>query len=304
MSEIARRLGRNKSSISRELGRNMPGLREVRYRANRAQLRADARKEAGHRRERLADPAIRAFVEQGLLNLGWSPEGIAGRLPLEIPGLKTNYESIYQWVYTERRDLIPCLVRAHRKRHKRSGKKKVRLTKIPNRVDISERPVEVLSREQAGHWEADTVVSRQSKVAMAVFVERKSRMYLAVQMPDKSAASMEGATVKALGAFPPELRRTITYDNGTENAGHEAINRALGTRSYFCQPYHSWEKGSIENRNGIFRRFFQKKFDFRLTSQNKVDIIIKRINEAPMKRLGFRMPGEVFADLGGVAVRG
>jgi IS30 family transposase len=199
--------------------------------------------------------------------------------------------------------LIPCLIRGHRKRYKRAPGKKPRAPKIPGRVDIGRRPAAIETREEAGHWEADTVVSRQGKSALAVFVERKHRLYAVVKMPDKSAESMCQAAVKALGNFPQELRRTITYDNGTENAMHEAINKQLGTTSYFCKPYHSWEKGSIENRNGVLRRFFPKKYDFSLTNQKNIDMVVYRINSAPMKCLGFRTPNEAFFGLRGVALR-
>jgi IS30 family transposase len=134
-------------------------------------------------------------------------------------------------------------------------------------------------------------------------VERKHRLYAVVKMPDKSAESMSQTAVRALGKFPRELRRTITYDNGTENAMHGTINQALGTVSYFCKPYHSWEKGSIENRNGVLRRFFPKKYNFCLTNQKSIDMVVNRINSAPMKCLGFRTPNEAFFGLRGVALR-
>ena len=175
---IAKRLGRSPSSVSREIRRNTPLFRLVRYRGNRAHQRAAARSRRSHARRRLANPVIRSYVESRLVNDRWTPEAIAGRLPIDHPGLSTNYESIYQWIYEERRDLIKYLPKAHRKRHKRRQGKKNRASKIPNRVDITERPPEIEGREEAGHWEIDTVVSRQSRVCVAVLVERKTRYYL------------------------------------------------------------------------------------------------------------------------------
>jgi IS30 family transposase len=174
--------------------------------------------------------------------------------------------------------------------------------KIPNRVDITKRPAGAENRSRCGHWEADTVVSRNSKEAVAVFVERKNRYYIAVKMKNKTAEEMLRATIKALGFLPSHMRRSITFDNGLENALHEKINTALGTRSYFCKPYHSWEKGSIENRNGILRRYFPKKHNWGLTTQKELNSIIGRINNTPMKCLRFRTPSEVFAEQGGVAI--
>jgi IS30 family transposase len=301
---IAKKLGRSPSSVSREVKRNTPPLRQVRYRGNRAHQRATERSRQSHARERLANPVIRAYVESRLVNDGWTPEAIAGRLPIDHPGLSTNYESIYQWIYQERRDLINYLPKAHKKRQKRFPGKKKRSSKIPNRVDISERPPHIEAREQAGHWEVDTVVSRQSGACVAVLVERKSRFYLVIRMHDKSSRSMRRALEKALGRLPPRLRRTITYDNGLENALHELINKALKTKSYFCKPYHSWEKGSIENRNGILRRYFPKKHDWALTTQQELNRIVNRINSTPMKCLSYRTPAELFAQSGGVALAG
>ena len=190
LRSIAESLGRSPSSISREIRRNSPSVRAVKYRGNRAQKRAEDRSRCSHEKERLADPFVLEYVEYHLVKDGWTPEEIAGRLSADYPELKTNYESIYLWIYTERRDLIKCLVRAHKKRHKRSSGKVLRKTKIPGRVDIDQRPPGIESRKEAGHWEADTVVSRQSKAVTAVFVERKTRIYIVIKMKDKSAQSM------------------------------------------------------------------------------------------------------------------
>jgi IS30 family transposase len=251
LRSIAESLDRSPSSVSREIKRNAPPANKVKYRGNRARQRAEDRSRRSHAKERLANPLVKAYVERHLVHDGWTPEGIAGRLPLDCPGLTTNYESIYRWIYTERRDLIAYLVRGHKKRHKRPSGKKSRVSKILNRVDIAERPADADLREQAGQWEADAVVSRQNKACAAVLVERKTRLFIALRIQDKTAAAMSKAVTQALGGLPPALRKTIAYDNGLENALHDLTNLELGTQSFFCRPYHSWEKGSIENRNGI-----------------------------------------------------
>jgi IS30 family transposase len=299
---IAESLGRSPSSVSREIKRNTPPLNKVKYRGNRAQRRAEDRSRHSHAKERLANPLVEAYVENHLIHDGWTPEYIAGRLSLDFPQLKTNYESIYLWIYTKRPDLISYLVRGHKKRHKRPSGKKSRGSAIPNRVDITERPAPVDQRTQAGHWEADTVISRQSKMCVAVLVERQSRYFIVIRIKDKTATAMSKAVIKALIGLPPEMRRTLTYDNGLENALHELTNRELGTKSYFCKPYHSWEKGSIENRNGILRRYFPKKHNWSLTTQKEIDRVVRKINTTPMKCLGFKTPAEVFAKCGGVAL--
>jgi IS30 family transposase len=174
MRSIALSLRRNPSSVSREIKRTPP-LNKVKYRGNRAQRRAEDRSRHNHAKERLANPLVKAYMEHHLIYDGWTPQSIAGRLSLDFPELTTNSESIYLWIYTERRDLISYLVRGHKKRHKRPSGKKSRISKIPNRVDITERPPHVEMRKQAGHWEVDTVVSRESKACVAVLVERKTR---------------------------------------------------------------------------------------------------------------------------------
>jgi IS30 family transposase len=133
-------------------------------------------------------------------------------------------------------------------------------------------------------------------------VERKTRFFIVIRIKDKTAAAMSEAVTRALIGLPPALRKTLTYDNGLENALHGLTNRALGTKSFFCKPYHSWEKGSIENRNGILRRYFPKKHDWRLTTQKSIDKVVKRINATPMKCLGFKTLAEAFAKCGGVAL--
>lgn len=253
-SSIARELGRHKSSIIREVQRNTPSLRNVRYRANRAQMQCDERSEKSHRRTRLKCDEIRTYVEDKLAK-GWTPEQIAGRLHIDMPELYTNYESIYQWIYTERRDLIPLLARSHRKRRKRGSAKNKRAVRIPNRIMIDQRPEVVEDRKEPGHWEADTIVSRQSKAAVAAVQERTSRYCKLTKLESKSAPNMQVAVVDSIVSLPDSLRKSITYDNGTENASHEAINKTLKTSSYFCCQSKMKMSGFRQNENVWFSYF-------------------------------------------------
>jgi IS30 family transposase len=223
MRSIAASLGRSPSSVSREIPPN-----KVKYRGNRAQRWAEDRSRHSHAREYLANPQVKAYVEYHLVHDRWSPEAIAGRLSVDFPGLKTNYESIYLWIYTERRDLISCLVRGHKKRHKRPSGRKSRVSRIPGRIDITEHPPHVELRTQADHWEVDTLISRESKACVAVLVERETRFFLVILMKDKTASAMHEAVTRALSGLPAGLRRTLTYDNGLENALHELTNLELG----------------------------------------------------------------------------
>lgn len=295
-TEIADKLGRNPSTISRELIRNNPPKNIVEYRANRAQKRSDERKEESHFRERIPNRKIRRFIIKWLKQ-GWSPEIISAKLPEYYPGLKTNYETIYQWIYTEKRSLIKYLVYHHRKRRNRASGRNKRGIRIPNRVMIEKRPAAANDRSEVGHWEADTAVSRESKAAIMALAERKSRYLIIRKLPAKTACYMRRALISCLFLLPAFLRKTITYDNGTENADHDITDMFLNTRSYFCNPYHSWEKGTVENRIGIIRRYFPKKTNWALISQWQLNKLVYKINNRPMKCLGFKSPYEVYRAL-------
>ena len=297
-SSIATRLNRHRSTICREIKRNSPIIRDVHYRANRAQIRSDEKKRESHFRERLKSQEVREYVESKI-HINWTPEIIAGRLSLEKPELKTNYESIYQWIYIERRDLIIHLPRGHKKRQKRGKTKNKRSIRIPNRILIDKRPEEVKQRKSPGHWEADTAVSRQSKAAIVVVIERKTRYCFIKKLSAKTAENMHNRLIDSLETLPAHMLKSITYDNGTENAKHETTNKILKTQSYFCNPYHSWEKGSVENCIGLIRRYYPKKTDWALLKQSELNKIRRRLNTRPKKCLGFMTPEEVFVALTG-----
>jgi IS30 family transposase len=155
-----------------------------------------------------------AFGEYLLIHDGLTLEGIAGRLSLDFPERKTTYESLYLWIYTERRDLIPYLARGHTKRHKRPSAKKSRISKIPNRIDITERPATVELRRQTGHGEGDTVVSGQSEACVAVLVERKSRFFMVVRMKDKMATAMHEAGRSRFQVFLADCEKPSSMTTG------------------------------------------------------------------------------------------
>ena len=290
LREIAVMIGRDVSTVSRELKRNSRPF-HADYLPHRAQEQADARKAAGHERERLRKPGLKACVRR-LLRQGWSPERISGRLKL-LGSESISHEAIYQWLYADSRDLLPFLVRAHRLRLKRGHTKKHRSWHIPSRTPISQRPESDGLREEPGHWECDTIIGLKSGSALRVLVERKSRFTRLGKLRAKNAKSMRKSINHALGRFPKHLRRSITYDNGSENTQHQQVNKKLGTSSYFCAPMHSWEKVSIENVNGLVRRRLPKKTNFDLVSDVQVRKIENWLNALPKKCLGFKTPTEV-----------
>jgi IS30 family transposase len=297
LSEIARQLRRDKGTISRELKRNGAPLYNS-YTPCRAQHRSDERRRAASRRERLRDQAVRQYVHEKLL-AGWAPEQISGRLPLEHPELSISAEAIYQYIYDtkskDREDLIACLRRSHKKRKQRAVGRKQNKTKIPNRVSIDNRPQSVESRKTYGHWEGDSMISRKSTVALNSLTERKSRLIMITRINRKGATETLDAVISRLGTLPHKFRRTLTLDNGTENAKHEIITEGIGIKCYFAHPYASWERGTNENANGLVRWYFPKGTDFAKITDDQVALVESALNNRPRKCLGFRTPIEVAA---------
>jgi IS30 family transposase len=294
-SAIGRAIGRDKSTIYREINRNASPEYQ-RYLTHRAETRAVERRKQASRRRRLKTNLIEGYVREKL-NYGWSPEQISGRLPRDHPGHSISHEAIYQFIYhqdtPDRGKLIECLRRAHRKRKNKAIGRKQRKTRIPNRVPIDKRPQSVETRKQFGHWEGDSLVSRESLAALNSLTERKSRLLLLTKLPRKEADETVNAVIMRLQRFPDKARRTLTLDNGTENAAHQVITAAVGTRCYFANPYHSWERGTNENTNGLVRWYLPKGTDFSKITDLQLSQIENLINNRPRKCLGFKTPLEV-----------
>jgi len=291
--EIGKKLNRDPGALCREVNRNRVG--NGCYWANPAQAQANHREKTGHKRMRLKSEILRAAAEE-LLARGWSPELVAGRLHREHPQWpKVSHEAIYQWIYAERQDLIGHLLRAHPKRRKRwkTGARKVR---IPDRVSIRKRPAAITRRQEPGHWEADLVVGA-GRAALQVVVERASRLTKLEKIPNKTAFESRHALQRLLRPIPTKLRRSITYDNGPENIEHHLLNQQLDMRSWFCEPYHSWEKGQVENTNGLIRRFVPKRSNLDELPEERLQEIETWLNDRPKKVLNFRTPNEVFSVL-------
>jgi transposase, IS30 family len=297
LRKIAKALSRSHSSLSRELRRNAPLVRHGYYLPHKAQNRAAARKSKAHQRPRLKNASIRRYVFRKI-QAGLSPELIAGRINRTFSSNRVSHEAIYQYLYLEAPDLVSFLPRAHRKRLKRWHSKKHAKSHIPQRVPITQRPEIIARRTQFGHWEADTVISRKSLPSLLVLAERKSRLVKISWLPRKSASSARKAINRRLAQLPKTSRRSITYDNGSENVEHIKVNRTLGTKSYFCLPFHSWEKGTVENIIGLVRRTFPKKTDFATITTQQVKSLENRLNRRPRKCLRFQTPLEVYKKSG------
>lgn len=300
--EIAGLLGRSHSTILREIKRNGTQEKGDYYYPNTANARATERKKVAAKRKRLKSTEIRDYVE-GRLKLGWSPEQIAGRLAKEIPGSTISHEAIYQYIYWDVPLLRGYLARRHRTRQKKGHSRKHQSSHIPNRMSIDQRPQSIHHRKRFGHWESDSIVSRKSRAALNVLVERKSRYIQLTKMKDNTSSSTKQAIQKKLQSVSEKARKSITYDNGSENVEHESINKVFNMNSYFCNPYHSWEKGTVENSIGLVRRFISKGANIGMIQQRFIRKVENLLNEKPRKCLNYQTPAESFEKFGGALPR-
>ena len=296
-AEIARQTGRNRSTIGRELARN--GVPARAYNPDKAQDRyVEARRECVKPRSLDYPPLRRYLFEKGVD--AWSPEQVSGRLRLDFPHdprMHVSPETIYRTIYRDERFgrvLIPHLRQGRKRRRKRGQGLHRRGPSIPNRVSIEQRPDEALLVRQYGHWEGDTILGKNQRGAAVTLVERKSLFLRAAVVPSKHAGPVAGAVVRALGGLPAHCARTLTFDNGTEFAGHEDIARKLGIAVYFAHPYSSNERARNENTNGLLRQYLPKGSSFENLSQKQLDAIVDELNNRPRKKLGYRTPKEVF----------
>ena len=293
---ISKRVRRDFSTISRELARNRAPVYNI-YLSHQAQKRARARWCQSHRRRRLKSGALRRLIVRKV-KLGWSPEIIAGWLERKKTGRSISHEAIYQFIYDrnerEREDLVPFLIRSH-KRRRRGHRHTHRRAHIPERISITERPRHVQNRRQFGHWEADTVMTRRGVAGLGAIVERKSRLVHLSKLRRRTSRAVSSSIIRSLGRHPQKARRTITYDNGSENVDHRRVNQHLGTHSYFCAPYRSWERPTVENTIGLVRRTYPKKTKFDEVPARDIKCLERRLNNRPRKCLQYRSPAEVFA---------
>lgn len=319
--EIARRLGRAPSTISRELGRGAwrpsnenaaytpyrdpalhgDDLTPPQYRAGRAQRKAEQRAQTSHQPNRLStDRALTHLVSK--LRDGWTPEMISGRARIDFPDDPSMHacpETIYRFIYnpTQRhRRLAEYLPRGHKKRRKHHGRK-VHSTHIPNRVSIRHRPAEVNERRVFGHWEGDSVLGIKSAGnGIHTEVERHSRMMLATKVDAITSRAAVDAQKRLFGALPAHARRSTTMDNGTEMHLHTELRTDYNMDTYFADPYSSYQRGTNEHHNGRLRRYYPKGCDFTTVSEEELQDAITAINNQPRKCLAWLTPAEVFQE--------
>ncbi len=290
--EIGRLLGRSHTTISRELKRNISTNYVPTWYPHSAQSAYKARIRERGQRPRLKNHKTRSFVTDKL-KIGWAPEIIAGRSKIEEEVNSVCHESIYQFIYKEANGLIEYLPRHHKKRRKKYPTRKQK-TNIEEKTSILDRPEIINDREEFGHWESDSIVSPKQKPGCNVLVERSTHITKIAKLSAKTAQVTTNAIIKNLKEFPSQFVNSITYDNGSENTKHNQTNKALECDSYFCQPYHSWEKGAVEQINGLIRRYLPKKTDITTVPISTIKTIEEALNSRPRKCLSFKTPMEAY----------
>jgi IS30 family transposase len=295
-TEIAVRVGRDPSVISREVARH--GGRDG-YRAVAADQAAGAARERPKRLAVERSPRLRAHVCR-LLRRGWSPASIAGRLASDYPddqACRVSHEAIYQWVYAQpvstlARELISLPTG---RTARRGGRRPPPAPRIREPRYLEERPAEADDRAVAGHWEGDLVIGKDGKTAVATLVERTSRFLILVPLTGRDSLTVGEAVIAATGGLPAQIRRSLTWDCGAEMARHADIT-ATGLPVYFAHPHSPWERGSNENLNRIVREFFPK--GVTITSDpNYLAMVASEINDRPRKIHNWKKPSELFTEL-------
>ncbi len=292
-SVIAERLGKHRSAISRELAQN--SYPDGTYHAGHAHTVAHNRRTAGRRttKKLVKDPLLRRAVIAGLQRKD-SPEQIHGKRK-RVGKVSVCHETIYQYLYTERRDLLPLLRQKKGKYRRRHGTKaRETLRELSKKTWITERPEVVNNRSALGHFEGDTIKGKGNTGSIGTHVERISGYGLAHLMHTVTAKLMREQTTEYFNRIPHYKRLSETNDNGTEFSEWELTQKALGMKHYFALPYHSWERGTNENWNGLLRQFFPKGTSFATLKQDDVDRAVRNLNHRPRKRLNYLTPYEVF----------
>lgn len=301
LSEIAKKLGRNKSTISREVSRckeievydpSLANYHSFYYQGSRR----------NHFRKLDQNIRLRKEVLKGLTQR-WSPEQISENLKRAYPkdkSMRISHESIYTYIYVLprgelKKELINLLRQKKKYRRSRKGEYTKRTT-IPELISIEERPKSVEKRSVPGHWEGDLIIGKDHKSAVGTLVERKTRALILVPLRSKSrsASVVRRAFERAFKKIPKEMRMTLTYDRGTEMCEHKLFSKNTKMKVYFCHPSSPWQRGTCENTNGLIRDYFPKGTDFSNVALKELKRVQDQLNERPRKALGFRTPKEVF----------
>ncbi|MCB9800956.1 MAG: IS30 family transposase [Pseudomonadales bacterium] len=294
MRVISKRLGRNVGTVSREIQRNR-NQNSGEYLAVKAHTKAVKRLKYQRYKAPLKNPKVFLYVREKLREL-WTPEEIAGRLVIDHPEESIHHETIYRYIYNSKKTRGMKLwryLKYHRKKRMRKYGRKVQSTKIKDIKRIDNRDKSILLRTNIGHWETDNMGGKtQDNSAFCGTVERKTRYTILDVLENRKATTKTKSLVTDLSMFPKIFVQTITTDNGSENSDHKNWTKQIRAQVYFCNPYHSWEKGSIENVFTRVRRFIPKGTSIDTISKQQAKAIQNKLNNTPRKCLNYQTPNE------------
>lgn len=300
VGEIARFLKRDHSVVSREINRHKGDY--LPYSAKAAQEIADRDAKKTNRRKLDKDERLCAYVVARLKN-GWSPDEIAGRLkhqpPPALKGRTISDESIYQYIYESPygRYWYHYLRRKNAPRRQKLHSRKHQVSTIPDRVSIHLRPALVDKKTRYGDWESDSVIFRKQTEILSVQYERKSMLVRMHKALNKSADETDNAIMKSLESLPAELFKSMTFDNGGEGAHHVRLKNEYGIDTFFCDPFKSWQKGGVENANGLIREYLPRTANLANLTDRDIYEIQERLNNRPRKGLLYKTPNEIIQNL-------
>lgn len=290
--QIAKLIGRHHSVVERELKRNRSP--HFPYEASDAQFFSQRRAKRTNTRKLLKDGDLCEYVEERLYE-GWSPEQIAGRIktnpPLHLKGKTISYEAIYQFVYEVEPWLYHHLRHKHPDRRKHYSRKSRKVV-IPEKVSIHERPEDVNTRMEIGHFESDTMSCKGKKHALSVQYERAIQLLRLHKVQGFSAPETKEALEQTVLSLPDNFTKSFTFDNGGEGAKHHELKKEYHLQTYFCDTYAAWQKGGVENMNGLLRQYLPRKLNLEKVTDDQLFEIQERLNNRPRKNLNYQTPNE------------
>lgn len=302
LSDIAKAIGRHKSTLSREISRTR--LTRYGYRAFSAEVETRRRQSVAKKTKKIENnEKLKIYIHEHL-KLRWSPEQIANRLKLEYPNSKNmqvSHETIYGYLYVlprgELKKELMSHLRQERTLRRKRGKMHPKRGHIQDMILIKERPEEVKDRIIPGHWEGDLILGKQRQSALGTLVERTTRTTILVPLKEKDAYAVRKAFAKETKRLPKKMKLSLTYDRGKEMAEHKLFTKETKIRVFFADPYSPWQRGTNENTNGLIRQYFPKGTDFGRIPRKEIKLVQDLLNGRPRKVLKWKTPFEEFVAL-------